>query len=260
MSALAFALKKALSWLLRPTMTALWLLIAGLVLRRRPGPRRKRTGRWLVALGCGLLLAASNPGLSGWLLRGLERQLPAFDVEAHRGEDIRRIAVLGGGHNGMPNRPITGRISPTSAARVAEAVRIARHFPQASVHFTGWGADKPTSTAEDNAAVAVALGLPATRVAIHPGPRDTRDELALLARVAPDERWVLVTNASHAPRATLLARRNGVDVIAAPTAYRGPRHLRWWRMPSATALTQTEAWWHETLGMAWVRLRALLDG
>lgn len=68
------------------------------------------------------------------------------------------------------------------------------------------------------------------------------------------KRIILVTHASHMPRAVYAFERNGIGVLPAPTGFwsRIPERPAWLDyMPSAQALNQVHAALHEYLGLAW---------
>jgi uncharacterized SAM-binding protein YcdF (DUF218 family) len=69
---------------------------------------------------------------------------------------------------------------------------------------------------------------------------------------------VVVSSASHLPRAIAEFQRQGLEPVAAPTAHRAtPQRfaLPGDFAPEADNLRTTEAAWHEFLGRLWARLR-----
>ncbi|MEY4673438.1 MAG: hypothetical protein RL148_1222 [Planctomycetota bacterium] len=76
-----------------------------------------------------------------------------------------------------------------------------------------------------------------------------------LLREAGVRRILLVTHAFHMPRALHCFRAQGLEVVAAPTAFRGPawedlRSLK----PSWSGMRDSSLALHEHLGMLWYRL------
>ncbi len=71
---------------------------------------------------------------------------------------------------------------------------------------------------------------------------------------------ILVTDATHMPRALRCFRAQGIEVVPAPCNYR-TTPLRWsiaMLIPQYYALGGFHAAAHEWLGMAWYRLRGWL--
>ncbi|MCF6266608.1 MAG: hypothetical protein L3J57_08695 [Desulfuromusa sp.] len=53
------------------------------------------------------------------------------------------------------------------------------------------------------------------------------------------------------PRALILFQQAGLEPTPAPTDYFSKPFKSWWVFPSATALSHTEYWAHEQLGILW---------
>ncbi|MCF6266597.1 MAG: hypothetical protein L3J57_08640 [Desulfuromusa sp.] len=53
------------------------------------------------------------------------------------------------------------------------------------------------------------------------------------------------------PGALILFSQAGLEPIPAPTDYFSKPFKSWWFFPSATALSHTEYWAHEQLGILW---------
>jgi len=68
---------------------------------------------------------------------------------------------------------------------------------------------------------------------------------------------VLVTSASHMPRAVALFRRAGLDPLPAPAQFLtdSGRRSSWSLLPEAGALAKTERFFYEVLGIVWMRVR-----
>jgi uncharacterized SAM-binding protein YcdF (DUF218 family) len=91
--------------------------------------------------------------------------------------------------------------------------------------------------------------------------RNTYQNAVETSRILVTEGWhslLLVTSASHMPRAHAVFQSRGLEVIAAPTdfqvaAYSQPDILDW--IPTAGGLGRTTAALHEYLGIWVYRLR-----
>ncbi len=244
-----FALKKAIGSLLLPLPLATLLMAIGLW-RLRRAPTGPAGWRWLIA-GLSLLWLASLPLASGLAVRWLEHGQRPFDPALPAPD---AIVVLGSGYRPYEGRPLTSVLDSVAVVRLAEAVRLARRWPQVPLHCTGWGADMPGSSAEAACALAVELGVAPTRIVIHPEPRDTAEEAAAVAAALPPGATVLiVTHASHMPRAMRWFAAQGLKTASAATGFLDSGRLNPWPLPSATALATTSLVVHEMLG-GWVSL------
>jgi uncharacterized SAM-binding protein YcdF (DUF218 family) len=118
--------------------------------------------------------------------------------------------------------------------RIREAGRLARRFPHLRVAITGAGEASLVRSL-------LGEGIDSDRIRIEDQARNTHQNALFTAKaVAPQagERWLLVTSASHMPRAVGAFRRAGLRVEPWPVydlANRKP-------MPAAVA-------WHEWLGL-----------
>ena len=105
---------------------------------------------------------------------------------------------------------------------------------------------------------AKALGVPATRLRVLDEPTDTGQEaLAVRGIVGEGATVVLVTSASHMPRAVRHFQQAGLTPLAAPTHYLletgKKRTLGYW-VPSARHLRKTERAVYEALGSLLVQV------
>ncbi len=213
-----FAAVKVLSLLASPTALLVELACAGLLL----GARRL-AGRVLLVLGVGGLTACLVLPVDGWAIRPLEDRFPAVTVPpAH----VDGIVVLGGSIDELTS---LDRGTPTlnwAANRLTSFVALARQYPDARLVFTGGsGAVEQGLATEAQFARTLfeQLGLPPGRVMFESKSRTTWENAVdahALAQPKPGETWVLLTSASHMPRAVGAFRAAGWTVLSWPVGYR----------------------------------------
>lgn len=247
-----FLMKKILSRFLFPVPLSLEFLLVGLFLLWFT--RRERAGKALATCGAILLLGFSNTFISNALLRPLEHRYPPFGI-VHAGADVHTvafIAVLGGWADDDPNVPVTSHVSPDLMVRLIEGVFLHREIPGSKLILSG-GNDSATGMAK----IAESLGVKAGDILPLSEPRDTEEESQQIGPLVSSERFILVTSASHMPRAMELFRKRGLNPIAAPTDYLAPRNpiesddL----FPGGYNLFKSQVAIYEYLGLAWERLR-----
>jgi uncharacterized SAM-binding protein YcdF (DUF218 family) len=248
-----FLVKKIVSRFFFPLPLSLEFLFVGLFLLWFT--RRQRTGKALVTCGTMLLLGLSNVFTSNALLRPLEHRYPPLIV-VHEGVPfVQYIAVLGGWADDDPDVPITSHVSPDLMVRLIEGVSLQREIPGSKLILSG-GND----SAEGMAKMAEALGVSAQDILRPAEPRDTEEESQQIGSIVGPQRFILVTSASHMPRAMGLFRKRGLQPIAAPTDYLAPRH----RLepddlvPDGYKLFKSQIAFYEYLGLAWEKLRGKL--
>ena len=247
-----FLMKKIVSRFLSPLPLSLEFLLVGLLLLWFT--RRQRTGKALVTCGALLLVGLSNIFSSNALLRPLEHRYPPLAV-MHTGpgaQEVTFIAVLGGWADHDPDVPVTSRVSPDLMVRLIEGVHLYREIPGSKLILSG-----NNDSAEGMAKMAEALGVVAEDILPLSRPRDTEEESQQIAPIVGSQRFVLVTSASHMPRAMGFFRKRGLQPIAAPTDYLAPRHRLEYDdfVPDAYELFKSQIAFYEYLGLAWETLR-----
>jgi uncharacterized SAM-binding protein YcdF (DUF218 family) len=275
-----FSFKKLLSIYLNPVTITLELLFFGVVLigfaSRRPrkpsGPRWAKArallgdlGVYLVVAGILTLFGASIDPVAHALTLRLEGRYPPLEERDGKpfvpGAPPRAIVILAGGHLNVEGKPVLSRLSRHGLARVIGGVDLWKAFPEARFIVTG----HPDETSAMRG-IAERLGVPADRIVEESESRDTKDHPRKLAPLLGGERFLLVTSATHLPRAMALFRAAGLDPVPAPVdflvwpasadydPYR-PGSL----IPRVFNLELTGTALHELGGIAWSEWRGELD-
>ncbi len=247
-----FLIKKLAVYWLAPL--PLLLAIALICLLLIALGRWRKTALCLATLSLTTLWLISTAGISDALIRPYEAHIATYQPGEIEPE---YIVILGCGHLNNPSRPPSSELAECAVKRVSEGIRIALMHPDAQVLFTGYGGVQPLSTAETNASFALSLGLDASRVQIFPEPRDTYAEAQAVAPVIGDAPFVLVSSASHLPRAIRLFNNAGLAPMPAPTHHldAGDTPHSWYAyVPQARELRKAERALYEWLGNLWVSL------
>lgn len=209
------------------TPLLLCLLLVGVGLLLRTG-KRVRAGRGvlLAAAACSYLVCTGLVGdaLLGWL----ERQYPPLDERA-LSPPVAYIVILGSGYYPRDSLPITAALDAEALARGIEGLRLSRHLPAARLVFSGGSPDPCCRPADGYARLASELGVDPQSFSTLDDALDTADEARAIAARLGTAPFVLVTSASHMPRAMRYMERVGLQPIAAPTAQlAGPVRLLSW--------------------------------
>ncbi len=217
--------------------------------------RFRRLASWLIVTSVVLIALVGFSPLGNALILPLEQRFPPWDPVARRAGRHRRPRRLDHpGHRSDPRR----RFALNDAAeRITATVELARKYPNARIIFTGGNAslfrDAPTE-----AAVAVrqfeALGIAPDRITAEEQSRNTIENAVfsrLIAQPKPGERWLLVTSASHMPRAMGVFRAADFPVEAYPVDYhtRGPGDATRPFSSVAFGMAQTDLAMHEWTGL-----------
>ncbi|HLM55646.1 MAG TPA: ElyC/SanA/YdcF family protein [Pyrinomonadaceae bacterium] len=250
-----FLLKKIIGPLLFPLPVCLLMMAAGLVLLWFT--RRQRAGKSLVTAGFVLLALFSYSGVSGRLVRTLERSYtPLAAVPADAG--VKWVVVLGGGTSFDEGLPVAERVSEGSRARLVAGLALWRQIPGARLVLSGGSVYGSGSDAESMTALASTLGVAGEGVVLDAESPDTESQARNLKRVVGGDPFILVTSASHMHRSVLMFRKEGMEPIPAPTHFVAQDNRGWSPSdfyPTVGALRSAETAAYEYLGLAWAGLR-----
>ncbi|MDR7875227.1 envelope biogenesis factor ElyC [Yersinia mollaretii] len=246
-----FTFKKFVGGLLMPL--PFLLMVMGLALILLWFTRWQKSGKTLFTLSWLVLLLISLQPVADRLLLPLEKQYATY-----QGNDpVDYIVVLGGGYTFNPNWAPSANLFANSLPRVTEGVRLYRAHPNAKMVFTGGSTANNQSSAKTAAQVAESLGVQAADIVVLEQPKDTHEEAAAVATLVGDKPFLLVTSASHLPRAIKFFTAIGLHPIPAPAnqlAITTPLHSWERTIPAAVYLGHSERVWYETLGLMWQKL------
>jgi uncharacterized SAM-binding protein YcdF (DUF218 family) len=202
-----------------PANLLLLLLLAALFIMARS--RRRRGFGLAVVVALALLLAAILP-VGQWLIAPLEDRFPVPTVPAR----VDGIIVLGGAVEPMISHA-HGQVALNDAAeRLTTALALAQRHPEARLLLTGGDASVLPRPGEEEAelmrTLLIDLGLAPDRLLIEDRSRNTYEN-ALFSRALvqpkPGETWLLVTSASHMPRAVGCFRQVGWPALPYPVDF-----------------------------------------
>jgi uncharacterized SAM-binding protein YcdF (DUF218 family) len=254
-----FVFKKIVAVLTSPVILCLDFLVPGVVLLC--WTRRFRGAKVLLFMGTLLLLVLSTPAISESLLRTLEDQYRPLLVSGRSSDEAlaqaRYIVVLAGGYLPDPGLPPATRLRET-LPRVVEGIRLFRKLGGCKLIMSGGGRPGVAAESEVMAAAAESLGIDAQRIVLESQSRDTASEAKVVRSLVGRDRFILVTAASHMPRAMALFRKQGMDPIAGPTDYLTRESLSFSPsdfVPTAAGLSASGRAIYEYLGLTWEWLR-----
>ena len=146
-----------------------------------------------------------------------------------------------------------------AAERMTETVALALRHPQARVVFTGGS----SAVIPGGVRLFADLGLPEARLTFEQESRNTYENAVLTRRLVQpraEELWLLVTSASHMPRAVGCFRAAGWSVVPWPVNYTTAADpALWWRWPFPTRLNHAEWALREWVGLVSYRLMGRTD-
>lgn len=244
--------------------TVILLLLALWQLRRRPKLAKSLIVLSIVWLG----FLASSFG-SYWLLWPLEHQYTVFKKTVPHSCVV---MVLGSGHDDGIEGNARHKLSSTALARLSEGVALVKKADSKDclLVFSGWtgGGRNQVAHAEEMKQAAIDMGADPARILTLDDAKDTVEEALALRQtfgaaaedmgddIVGGRKLLLVTSASHMPRAMEIFVGAGFDPVAAPTDFLG-RSDHWWRL-STENLDKSAKALHEYIGTTWLHVRMLL--
>jgi uncharacterized SAM-binding protein YcdF (DUF218 family) len=220
---------------------------------------RHLIGTFLVLVSVACLYLFSTPFVAGKLMAELEIH-PALGTETLENRQAEAIVVLGGGRYSGALEYGGDTIGPLLLERVRYAAWLHRRTGLPVIPSGGSGQQEgPSEAGLIRQVLERELGVQV--IALEEKSRSTRQNAQLTAELLKRlhiQRILLVSHAWHLPRATAEFQKAGVDVIPAPTGFRGKpgpaRGYEEW-LPSIHAFTDSHFALHEYLGNLWYQIR-----
>jgi uncharacterized SAM-binding protein YcdF (DUF218 family) len=251
-----FITSKLLSFATQPLAWVALLLLGaliGLSLRRKGSLR-------LGWLALALLLLQGWEPLPDALLRQLETQHPEQPAHANL-QTFVGVVVLGGA---LESAYVwQGHAQPAlndAAERMTEAIRLMQQYPHLRLLFTGGEGELLAEGLPEAKRAKIffdRMGLDPQRVRYESASRTTYENAIFSARlpgIKPEQPWLLLTTASHMPRALATFQKAGWNVTAFPVDFRTGNQTPWSQYSLALSAHKWEMALHEWIGLLAYRL------
>jgi len=207
------------------------------------------------------LFLAFGFGLFNGTLERLERTCPPFP-----GDDAAFCASLRGATvvvlgNGFDTVDLPPRLRGNDCfrQRLSEGAFVYHCIPESRLVVSVSGSASLAKKSKAMSEWAVTYGIATNRLGIIPDARDTADEARMTSPFAGTNRVVVVTSASHMPRAMEIFRSRFHDPVPAPCEYvffGASTHWRWydWHF-GVRNFDRAERVMHEKIGLLyeWIR-------
>jgi uncharacterized SAM-binding protein YcdF (DUF218 family) len=185
---------------------------------------RARALRVSIAAAVIPLWLASTPAFADLLTALLEEQNPPVPIETISPKDV--VVVLGGGVVQQVPMGLTQQ-APSAGDRLIQAMRLWRAGKAQTIIVSGgnlpWG--RPSASEASVAAELLhAYGVPPDSIIVESNSRNTHQNAINTAGIWRERHFrsgLLVTSATHMPRALASFRKVGLDVAPWPVDFRG---------------------------------------
>lgn len=185
--------------------------------------KRRILGTLCIASGFLLLYGMCISPVSDALIQPLESMYPPLTDT--KNIDARAIVVLSGGVRDVSAPGLEPEPGDFSLERLVQSVVLYRklRIPLLFVGGSGDPGRPELKEADAMAHTALGLGVPARDIQVENSVRNTLESASAMKRLLKSGRVILVTSAYHMKRAVAFFKKNGFDVVPAPTGYRVER-------------------------------------
>ncbi len=250
---MGFTLKKILSAFLMPLSIGLLLAFIGLIYLYAKSYTK---AKFYLTLSFFWMLIISSASFPHLLLKPLENSYASLLVP---NPTIKYVHVLGSGHTSNSQLSVVSQNSQTAMVRLTEGIRLYKLLDNAKLIVTGYAGNDSTAHALMQFRVATSLGVPKKDIIVRIEPKDTQEEAISVKKIVGETPFILVTSASHMPRAMKIFEDSGLNPMAAPTNYHVKEEADIFSKLSGRNLYKTEVAMHEYLGIAWHQLKTFFN-
>ena len=195
---MGFSLKKFISFFLEPFSLGFTLALIAFIFLVFKAYKK---ASFLLFLSLAVLFIFSSSKISDSLLQSLEQKYEK--VEINRYNDVKYALMLGG----------------DIKTRAYEVLRLYNGIENLKIITSGYKGNNKLSQAMEAKMKFIALGINKDDIIAHESPRDTEEEAILMKEFLKNEKFFLITSASHLPRAVKIFKKYELNVIPAPADY-----------------------------------------
>ena len=228
-----------------------------LVFRQKNG----KLAKFLLVTAISLLCLLSFRPFSNFLLWGLEHHYPPL-MHFSPYNDVKYIGVLTAWDCDIPNLPYTSNIGYRSTMRALEAHRIYRKLSHPIMIISG-----SANGCRLMRKLFMLLGVPGKDIVLDQAENTWQSALNMKELIG-NQRFILVTSATHLPRTVDAFTRHGMNPVPAPADYLYgyypeyhlpfPRPLAYY-IPNTDSLMRSSAAIYEYLGTLWYMVKTRLN-
>jgi len=181
--------------------------------------KKRSSAKVIGILSFAWLLLCSLSLVTDPLVKKLEGRFPTYKPSS-QDSSLYYIIVLGGGHAEDPDLPANAQLHVTALGRLVEGIRIHRLLPNSKLVLSGYSPNNGTSQAAIQNKTALSLGVDEKNMYVQDKPKNTYEEAEGFAkRFGKDNKLIIVSTATHIPRAVRMFKLQGINAIPAPTNY-----------------------------------------
>lgn len=234
---MAFSLKKFISFFLEPFTIGFFILLIALIFLVFNSYKKAKI---FLFIGIVYFFLISSSIFSNLLMLPLENQYK--NQENLDISKIEYILLLGGDFEG----------------RAYKVIKLSQKLKDAKIITSGFPGGRIISDALYAKQELISFGIDENRIVMQEKPKDTIEEAIAIKKLLGTEPFILVTSASHMPRAMKVFHAQGLTPIAIPTAFTtGEESSN--NYLNVYDLRKVHIAMHEYLGLAWLKIKTFLN-
>jgi len=230
-----FILKKFISLFVMPLNFSLILMLIGIVFLYK---KKYKLSKVFLTVSFIIICFIGYPQGANILLKPLESQYTTLKIIP---TDVKYIVLLGGDKKN----------------RAWEALRLYHNINDAKIITSGYSSTQKEPEAFKTARLLNSAGVKKSDIIIFPNPKDTKEEAIEIKKYLKEQKFILVTSASHMPRVMKIFNNVGLKPIPSATAYWIKDTDKVYTLTSGYSIMKSEMAIHEYVGILWEELKNL---
>lgn len=230
---MGFTLKKIISFFIMPVSIGLMLCLITFYFLMA---NQIKKAKIVLSLTFVWFFLISFAPFSNALVKPLEDVYPKISDEI---QGIEYVLLLGGDFQN----------------RAYEVLRLYQRIKNLKIITSGYEGAKQISDAQEAKEKLMQLGVQEEDIIVQATPKDTFEEAIEVKNIIQDKPLLLVTSALHMPRAMLIFKNEGVNVIAAPTHFLYQEEVSFYHLVGAKYMLNTQQAIHEYVGILYSLLK-----
>lgn len=226
---MAFTLKKILSFFMMPISIGLLLCLIALYFLFA---NKIKKAKLFLSLSFIWFFLISFAPISNALVKPLENLYPKMSGTV---ENAHHVLLLGGDFQ----------------SRAYEVLRLYKAMDNLKIITSGYEGAQKISDAQEAKERLMQLGVPSEDIIMQATPKDTYEEAQEVKKIVGTKPLIVVTSAIHMPRAMLIFKNAGLNVIPAPTDFLYQEEVSFYHLIGASYMLNTQKAIHEYIGLVY---------
>ena len=217
-----------------PLNFSLLLMLFGIILLFK---KKYKLSKIFLVLSFVMIFLFGYSQFSNILLKPLEKQYQSLK---NIPQNIKYIVLLGGDKEN----------------RAWETLRLHQNIKNSKIIVTGYSSTLKEPEAFKTARLLNSVGVAIQDIIVFEKPKDTYEEALQIKEFLNDEKFILVTSASHMPRVIKIFNNIGLYPIPSATAYWIKDTDKVYTLSSGYSMAKSEMAMHEYIGILWEELKS----